>query len=40
MSESTLGSPPFTADEKLVATNVYAHVWQQAMSGGFVRGAS
>jgi type I restriction enzyme R subunit len=31
-----LPTPPFTADEKrLVAENVYAHVWQQAMSGGF-----
>jgi type I restriction enzyme R subunit len=31
-----LPTPPFTADEKrLVAGNVYAHVWQQAMSGGF-----
>lgn len=33
-----LPSPPFTPDEKkLVAENVYAHVWQQAMSGGFAR---
>jgi type I restriction enzyme R subunit len=33
-----LPSPPFTADEKqLVANNVYAHVWQQAMTGGFAR---
>ena len=33
-----LPSPPFTAEEKkLVASNVYAHVWQQAMSGGFAR---
>jgi type I restriction enzyme R subunit len=31
-----LPSPPFTAEEKkLVADNVYAHVWQQAMSGVF-----
>jgi type I restriction enzyme R subunit len=36
-----LPTPPFTADEKkLVASNVYAHVWQQAMSGGFASGAS
>jgi type I restriction enzyme R subunit len=35
---SSLPSPPFSADEKkLVAANVYAHVWQQAMSGQFVR---
>jgi type I restriction enzyme R subunit len=35
-----LPSPPFTPEEKkLVATNVYAHVWQQAMSGGFARAA-
>jgi type I restriction enzyme R subunit len=33
-----LPSPPFTPDEKkLAAENVYAHVWQQAMSGGFAR---
>lgn len=31
-----LPSPPFTPDEKkLVADSVYAHVWQQAMRGGF-----
>lgn len=31
-----LPTPPFSAEEKeLVASNVYAHVWQQAMSGGF-----
>jgi type I restriction enzyme, R subunit len=31
-----LPSPPFTPEEKkLVADSVYAHVWQQAMSGGF-----
>jgi type I restriction enzyme R subunit len=35
-----LPSPPFTPDEKKqVADNVYAHVWQQAMSGGFARAA-
>ena len=35
-----LPSPPFTAEEKkLVAGNVYAHVWQQAMNGGFARAA-
>lgn len=33
-----LPSPPFTAEEKqLAAANVYAHVWQQAMSGTFAR---
>ncbi len=33
---SRLPSPPFTAeDKKLVASNVYVHVWQQAMGGGF-----
>lgn len=35
-----LPSPPFTPEEKkLVAENVYAHVWQQAMSGSFARAA-
>ncbi|TBY85472.1 type I restriction endonuclease subunit R [Rhizobium leguminosarum bv. viciae] len=33
-----LPTPPFTPEEKqLVANNVYAHVWQQAMTGGFAR---
>lgn len=33
-----LPSPPFTDEEKkLVADNVYAHVWQQAMNGSFAR---
>lgn len=32
---SSLPTPPFTVNEKkVVAGNVYAHVWQQAMSGG------
>jgi len=32
-----LPSPPFTPEEKhLVAENVYAHVWQQAMHGNFM----
>ena len=36
-----LPTPPFTPEEKkLVADNVYAHVWQQAMSGGFARADS
>ena len=31
---TNLPTPPFTEEEKgLVANNVYAHVWQQAMSG-------
>ena len=35
-----LPTPPFTPEEKkLVAGNVYAHVWQQAMNGGFARAA-
>ena len=35
-----LPTPPFTAEEKkLVASNVYAHVWQQAMSGHYGRAA-
>lgn len=35
-----LPSPPFTlAEKQLVASNVYAHVWQQSMSGGFARAA-
>ena len=36
-----LPSPPFSVEEKkLVADNVYSHVWQQAMNGGFASGAS
>lgn len=35
-----LPSPPFTPEEKKqVAEGVYAHVWQQAMSGGFAKAA-
>ena len=35
-----LPTPPFTEEEKgLVANNVYAHVWQQAMSGSFAMAA-
>jgi type I restriction enzyme R subunit len=35
-----LPTPPFTAEEKkLVAANVYAHVWQQAVNGSFARAA-
>jgi type I restriction enzyme R subunit len=35
-----LPTPPFTADEKkALAASVYAHVWQQAVSGGFARAA-
>jgi len=37
---ANLPTPPFTADEKkAVADNVYAHVWQQAVSGEFARAA-
>ena len=37
---ANLPTPPFTADEKkAVAAQVYAHVWQQAVSGGFARAA-
>ncbi|MGI0135007.1 MAG: hypothetical protein ACREBW_08640, partial [Candidatus Micrarchaeaceae archaeon] len=33
---ANLPTPPFTSEEKeLVAANVYAHVWQQAMSGSY-----
>jgi type I restriction enzyme, R subunit len=37
---ASLPSPPFTPDEKkALAANVYVHVWQQAVSGGFARAA-
>ena len=37
---ASLPTPPFTADEKkAVAADVYAHVWQQAVSGEFARAA-
>ena len=37
---TNLPTPPFTAEEKkAVAAQVYAHVWQQAVSGGFARAA-
>ena len=33
---TSLPTPPFTSQEKeLVAANVYAHIWQQAMSGSY-----
>ncbi len=33
---ANLPTPPFTPEEKeAVAAEVYAHVWQQAISGGF-----
>ncbi len=36
----SLPSPPFTTEEKnLVAGILYAHIWRQAMSGGFARAA-
>ena len=35
-----LPTPPFTTEEKkAVAGNVYAHVWQQAISGQFAQAA-
>jgi type I restriction enzyme R subunit len=35
-----LPTPPFSAEEKkLVAANVYAHVWQQAMNGDLAKAA-
>ena len=37
---ANLPTPPFTpAEKKLVAANVYAHVWQQAVNGSFARAA-
>ena len=37
---ASLPTPPFTEDEKqVVADNVYAHIWQQAVSGEFARAA-
>ena len=37
---ASLPTPPFTDDEKrVVADNVYAHIWQQAVSGEFARAA-
>ena len=37
---ASLPTPPFTIDEKKsVAADVYAHVWQQAISGGLARAA-
>jgi type I restriction enzyme R subunit len=37
---ASLPTPPFTAEEKkAVAANVYAHVWQRAVSGEFARTA-
>ena len=36
----SLPTPPFSNEEKkLVAANVYAHVWQQSMNGQFARAA-
>jgi type I restriction enzyme R subunit len=36
----SLPTPPFTVEEKeVVANNVYHHIWQQAVSGGFPRTA-
>jgi type I restriction enzyme, R subunit len=37
---ASLPTPPFTPEEKkLVAANVYAHVWQQAMNGELAKAA-
>ena len=37
---ASLPTPPFTGEEKTsVANNVYAHVWQQALSGRFATAA-
>lgn len=37
---ASLPTPPFTADEKtMLAASVYAHVWQQAVSGEFAKAA-
>jgi type I restriction enzyme R subunit len=37
---ASLPTPPFTPEEKKrVAANVYAHIWQQAMNGGFAEAA-
>ena len=37
---SSLPTPPFTTEEKAaVAGDVYAHIWQQAVSGAFARAA-
>jgi type I restriction enzyme R subunit len=37
---NSLPTPPFTAEEKkVVAANVYAHVWQQAINGVYARAA-
>ena len=35
---TSLSDPPFTpAEKKLVAANVYAHVWQQSVRSAFAR---
>ena len=37
---ASLPTPPFTSDEKeAVAGSVYAYVWQQAVSGDFLKAA-
>jgi hypothetical protein len=37
---TSLPTPPFTpAEKQVIAANVYAHVWQQAMNGEFARAA-
>ena len=38
---SSLPTPPFTpAEKKIVAANVYAHVWRQAVNGSFLHSAA
>jgi type I restriction enzyme R subunit len=37
---TSLPTPPFNAEEKkLVAANIYAHVWQQAVNGVYAGAA-
>ncbi|AXC16157.1 hypothetical protein ACPOL_6953 (plasmid) [Acidisarcina polymorpha] len=37
---TSLPTPPFTADEKkLVAENLYAHIWQRAVGGTWSKAA-
>ena len=37
---ASLPTPPFTAEEKeAVANDVYGHIWQRAVSGGFAKAA-
>jgi type I restriction enzyme R subunit len=37
---ASLPTPPFTTDDKrIVARNVYGHIWQQALNGSFASAA-